>query len=79
MTGRRQVNKYLVRAAMALTLGTLIYTPAGVLGWGLWKRVGAPYGHWTGAPIPWEIGVGLVAGIGAAICWRSVFAALRES
>lgn len=70
MTVHWQPDRYLVHTTMSLTLAAVMFTIAGALGWSFPKRVGAPYGHWTGTPIAWEVGVGVLAGIGAWMCWR---------
>ena len=75
MTALQSQTRAMRHTTASLTLGSLMFIVGGVVGWSFSKSVGAPYGHFTGAPIPWEIGSGVLAGIVAGVCWRNALSA----
>jgi hypothetical protein len=48
----------------------MLFIVAGAMGYTFSRQVGHYWGHWTGAPVGWQIALGAACAVVAAMYWR---------
>jgi membrane protein implicated in regulation of membrane protease activity len=66
------INRRHFQAAMSASAGALLFTIAGFSGYVLNWHAASSWGYRTGAPVWWEVGLGLGLAAVAAVYWRNV-------
>jgi hypothetical protein len=61
--------------AFSFTAAAMLFIVAGAMGYTFSRQVGHYWGHWTGAPVGWQIALGAACAVVAAMYWRR---ALRQ-
>jgi len=61
--------------AFSQTAAAVVLLGAGMTGFDLGRKLHA--NHWTGAPVWWEIGLGLVCFVVAGVAWRRALRTVR--
>lgn len=64
--------------AFGLSAAAVFFTVAGSRGYTFSRQVGHYQGHWTGAPVMWEVAAGVACAVVAALAWRSAFRSVTE-
>jgi hypothetical protein len=67
------MNRGQFQMAMSATVGALLFTVAGILGYAVNWHVSGSWGHRAGAPVWWEIWLGLGFALLALVTWRRLF------
>jgi hypothetical protein len=62
--------------AFGFTAAAILFVVSGSIGYTFSRRVGQYWGHWTGAPVAWEIGFGVICAVAAVLFWREALSSL---
>ena len=73
------INRRHFQAAMSATAGALLFTIAGFSGYVLNWHASSSWGYRTGAPVWWEVWLGIGLAAVAAVYWRTVTKSARSA
>jgi hypothetical protein len=64
------VGKNPFQWAFAFTVTAALFIVSGSIGYSFDRHIGPGWGHWTGAPVHWQIALGIVCAAVAGVSWR---------